>query len=132
MVIIRASRMLRSVLCLDAASCAVMGALLVTFDASLAQLLSLPRVLLLESGALLLLIAACLAWLASRELLPRALVWTVIVMNTLWTAQSCGLLLTAWVAPNVFGHAFVLAQAAVTGALAALEYAGLRRSSLPA
>ena len=132
MVIVRASRMLRSVLCLDAASCALMGAALVVLDTSLAQLMSLPPALLVEAGWLLLPIAVVLGWLASREQVPRVLLWMVIVMNILWTVQSCALLLTAWVAPNAFGHAFVLGQAAVTGVLAALEYAGLRRCAVPA
>jgi hypothetical protein len=58
--------------------------------------------------------------------------WAVIVLNSLWVVQSCALLLTDWVAPNVAGYVFVLGQAAVTALLAELEYRGLRGSVVPA
>lgn len=56
----------------------------------------------------------------------------MIVLNSLWVVQSCALLLTDWVAPNVAGYVFVLGQAAVTALLAELEYRGLRGSVVPA
>jgi hypothetical protein len=128
MIKIHASRMLRQVLGIDAVCCALMGATLVGFSNSLAELLDLPAALLLEAGGMLLPIAAFLGYLASRQQTPRVLVWVVITSNLMWTLQSGALLLTDWVAPNAVGYVFVLGQATVTGMLAALEYFGLRDS----
>lgn len=132
MITIRSGTFLRRVLFVDALSCAGMGVMLAAFAEPLAALFALPLELVRETGWLLIPIALVLAVLASREHLPRVMVWAVIVMNALWTLQSCALLLTDWVAPNAAGVAFVLAQAAVTAVLAELEYRGLRSSAVPA
>ena len=129
MTTIRSSVLLRRVLLLDAFSCAALGVLLALGAAVLAQVLALPVDLLRSSGWLLLPIAVGLGVLSGREQLPRALVWAVIALNSLWVVQSCALLLTDWVAPNAGGYAFVLGQAALTALLAELEYRGLRSSN---
>jgi hypothetical protein len=132
MTIIRSAPLLRRVLWLDALVCASLGLLLTLAAAVLAPALELPADLLQTAGWMLIPVALCLAILASRERLPRVFVWAVIVLNSLWAVQSCALLLTDWVAPNVGGYAFVLAQAAVTLLLAEFEYRGLRGSVVPA
>jgi hypothetical protein len=132
MTIIRSAPLLRRVLWLDALVCGSLGLLLALATAVLAPALELPADLLQTAGWMLIPIALCLAILASSERLPRVFVWAVIVLNSLWVVQSCALLLTDWVAPNVGGYVFVLAQAAVTVLLAEFEYRGLRGSVVPA
>jgi len=61
--------------------------------------------------------------------MPKALVLIVIVGNAAWTAGSVALLFSGRVTPNLLGEAFVVIQAIATGALAELQYIGLRRSN---
>ena len=122
------SSFLRRVLSLDAAASAAMGLGLLVFASTLAPLLDLPEALLRETGIVLLPFAAFVGYLALREQPHRGAVWTVIVLNAIWTIDSIALLLTGWVAPNALGHAFVIGQAVAVGAFAELEYIGLRRT----
>jgi len=73
--------------------------------------------------------AAFLVYLATRENLSPVAVWTVIILNILWTADSFLLLLSGWAAPTTLGYAFVIFQACGVAIFAALEYFGLRRST---
>jgi hypothetical protein len=118
---------LRRVLLLDAASCLLMGAGLSLGATLAADLTSLSVGLLRGVGLVLLPIAAFIAFVATRETLSRALVWTVIVGNVIWVSESLVLLAGGFVAPNVLGVAFVLGQAAAVAGLAALEAIGARR-----
>jgi hypothetical protein len=52
----------------------------------------------------------------------------VIAGNAVWTVASIALLFSDAVTPNGLGQIFVVAQAMVPGALAELQYIGLRRS----
>ena len=126
----KSSSFLRRVLFADALSCAGMGLLLMLGAPLLAGALSLPEVLLRETGIVLLPCAAFVAWIVSRAAIPRGAVWVLIVINALWAFDSVVLLAGGWVHPNVFGYAFVLGQAAVVAVLAELEYKGLRRSTV--
>jgi hypothetical protein len=104
-------------------------ALLLTFGAgSLASLLDLPEALLRETGLFLIAYTALVGWLAARQSMPKVLVMIVIAGNAAWTIASIGLLFSSVVTPNLLGHVFVAAQAIVPGALAELQYIGLRRS----
>jgi hypothetical protein len=106
------------------------SAVLLTFGAgALAPLLNLPEPLLLETGLFLIAYAALVGWLGTRQSLPKALVMIVIAGNAAWTLASIALLFSGAVTPNLLGEAFVAAQAIVVGALAELQYIGLRRSS---
>src|SRR5882757_1786266 len=106
------------------------SALLLTFGAGeLAPLLNLPEPLLLETGLFLIAYAALVGWLGTRQSMPKALVMIVIAGNAAWTLASIALLFSGAVTPNLLGEAFVAAQAIVVGALAELQYIGLRRSS---
>ncbi|HEY8538296.1 MAG TPA: hypothetical protein VIL28_05475 [Steroidobacteraceae bacterium] len=126
----RPSSFLRRVLLLDAVSAGAMGLLLLVFAPQLAALLELPAALLRESGIVLLPFAAFVGYLASREHPSRAGVWTVIVLNAVWTIDSIVLLLTDWVAPNALGTTFVIVQALFVGVLAELQYIGLRKAPI--
>jgi hypothetical protein len=106
------------------------SAVLLTFGAgALAPLLNLPEPLLLETGLFLIAYAVLVGWLGTRQAMPKALVMIVIAGNAAWTLASIALLFSGAVTPNLLGEAFVAAQAIVVGALAELQYIGLRRSS---
>ena len=72
-----------------------------------------------------------MAFIASRESLPRLAVWAVIVLNGLWVVESLVTLMSSAVAPNALGYVFVIVQAAFVAVLAELEYVGLKRSESP-
>jgi len=105
------------------------SAVLLTFGASaLAPWLNLPEALLRETGLFLIAYAALVGWLGTRQSMPKALVAIVIAGNAAWTIASIALLFSGAVTPNLLGEAFVAAQAVAVGALAELQYIGLRRS----
>lgn len=120
---------LRRVLWLDAATCLATGALMTIAAAPLATLLHLPQGLLFFAGASLFPVAAFIAFVASRHVIPSAGVWLVIIGNALWTMASLALLTDQRITPNAMGIAFILVQATAVAILAELEYAGLRRSA---
>jgi hypothetical protein len=121
---------LRRVLIADAAASAATGLLMLLAAGPLEQWLAIPAGLLRAAGASLIPFAALVAWLALRETVSRAGVWTVIALNVLWVVDSVALLFTGWVQPAILGYAFVLAQAAAVAVLAELEYVGLRRATV--
>jgi hypothetical protein len=105
------------------------SAVLLSFGAgALAPFLNLPETLLRESGLFLIAYAALVGWLGTRPSMPKALVVTAIAGNAAWTVASIVLLFSGAVTPNLLGEAFVMAQAIAVGALAELQYIGLRRS----
>ena len=106
------------------------SAVLLTFGAeALAPFLNLPEALLRETGLFLIAYAALVGWLGTRDAMPKALVAIVIAGNAAWTLASIALLFSDAVTPNMLGEAAVAMQAIVVGALAELQYIGLRRSS---
>jgi hypothetical protein len=123
------SRFLRWVLIADAATCVATGLLMLIGSASLAKFLGLPDGLLRYAGSSLLPFALLLLYLTSRESLPPAAVWTVIVLNALWTMDSFLVVATGWITPNPLGYAFVTVQALGVATFAGLEYVGLRKST---
>ena len=106
-----------------------LSAVLLTFSAGmLAPLTNLPEAFLRETGLFLIAYTALVGWLATRQSMPKALVIAVIVGNTAWTIASIALLFSGAMTPNLLGQIFIAAQAIVPGALAELQYIGLRRS----
>jgi hypothetical protein len=124
------SRFLRWVLIADAATCVATGLMLVFGFNFLAELFGLPGQLLLYAGISLFPFVMLLVWLAFRASLSKRAVWTVVLLNALWTLDSFLLLVMGWVNPTQLGYAFVTAQAIGVALLASLEYAGLRKSQL--
>ena len=105
------------------------SALLLTFGAgALAPWLGLPDALLRETGLFLIAYAALVGWLGTRQSMPKPLVVIVISGNAGWTLASIALLFSGAVTPNLLGEAFVAIQAIAVGALAELQYIGLRKS----
>lgn len=121
---------LRRVLLLDAVASGAMGVGLLLLAATLAPLLELPEALLREAGIVLIPFAAFVGFLSTREHPSRIGVWLVISANAIWTIDSIALSFTSFVAPNAFGHAFIIVQAIAVGVFAELEYLGLRKSAL--
>jgi uncharacterized protein (DUF39 family) len=106
------------------------GAAIFSLGASeLAPLLNLPEVLLRETGIFLIAYAAFVGWLGTRQSMPRILAGLVVIGNGAWMLASIGLLLSGAVTPNLLGTAAVTAQAIIVGALAELQFIGLRRST---
>ncbi len=126
---IHPSLFLRRAFLLDAIVSGMMAVLLTLGAGALAPLLSLPEALLRETGLFLIAYTALVGWLATRQSMPKALVIIVIAGNAAWTIASIGLLFSGAVTPNLLGEIFIAGQAIVPGALAELQYIGLRRSS---
>src|SRR5713226_7174824 len=105
------------------------SAVLLTFGAgALAPWLNLPEALLRETGLFLIAYAALVGWLGTRQAMPKMLVMIVIAGNAARTLASIALLFSGAVTPNLLGEAFVAIQAIAVGALAELQYIGLRKS----
>ena len=113
---------LRRVLFIDATTCLAMGLALLLLAQPAAPLLGLPAMLLEMAGAALLPIAAFIGWSAVSGRLP----WLIVAGNVAWVLASAALLLGGWVSPTALGYGFVIVQATVVAALAAMEYAGVR------
>ena len=131
MSIFESPRFLRNVLWADAASCLGSGALQLAGGAALAQLLNLPQVLLVATGAFLLVYAAAVAWTATRDPLPRALVGLFAAGNAAWALGCVALLATGVLQPSAWGVAWIVAQAVTVAVLAELQWTGLRRMPVP-
>ena len=123
------SLFLRRAIQADAIFSGASAVLLALGAGTLAPWLNLPEALLRETGLFLIAYAALVGWLATRQSMPKVLVIAVIAGNTAWTIASIALLFSGAVTPNLLGEAFVALQAIVVGALAELQYIGLRRSS---
>lgn len=117
---------LRTLLLLDAVTCAAMGALLVLAGGPAARLTGLSPSLLFWAGFGLLPIAAFMAFaarlLGARPDAGLAAARAVIAGNVLWVVASLLLLVPGMAAPNGFGVAFVLAQGVAVALLAVLEH----------
>jgi len=125
---INPSLLLRRALLADAIFSGASAVLLSFGAGALAPLTNLPEPLLRETGLFLILYAALVGWLGTRPAMPKALVKVVIAGNAAWTLASIALLFSGAVTPNIWGEALVAAQAIAVGALAELQYIGLRRS----
>jgi hypothetical protein len=126
--VINPSTFLRRAIQADAIFSGASAVLLTLGAGTLAPVLNLPETLLLETGLFLIAYAALVGWLGTRPAMPKALVLIVILGNAAWTLASIALLFSGAVTPNLLGELFVAAQAIVVGALAELQYIGLRKS----
>lgn len=125
-------RFLRNVLLLDAVSCLACGALQVFAVGPAATVLGLPSGLLSASGIFLLVYACVVAFIATRNPIPRPLVWLLVFGNFGWAVLCVGLLFSSAAAHvSVWGTAYVLLQAATVVVLAELQWFGLRRQGSP-
>jgi hypothetical protein len=118
---------LRRVLWADAVSCIATGGLQAAWPGQLSALLGLPTALVLATGVFLLVYAAAVLWIASRNPLPRGAIWLIVAGNFAWAA-GCALLLAAGpVGPTALGIAYVIVQAATVVVLGELQWLALRK-----
>jgi len=110
---------LRRVLEFDAATCLLMGLLLLSTASPLSALLGLPHSLVFWAGAALFPCAALMAGAAAMHRPPPALVWLVILGNAAWVAAS--VVVTIVFEPTRTGVLFVIGQAAAVLLLLVLE-----------
>ena len=131
---IQPSLLLRRAILADAIFSGASAVLLALGAGELAPLLNLPEALLRETGLFLIAYTALVGWLGTRPSMPKPLVAIVIAGNAAWTVASIALLFSGAVMPNLLGELFVAVQAIIVGALAELQFIGLRRSvgALPA
>lgn len=123
--------LLRRLLQADGVLCLGFGLILAAFAEAFGSLLALPPGLLRWSGMLLLPWGAWVLWLGLRHAIAIWPARIVIAGNLVWTADSLLLLASGWIAPNAFGVAFVLAQAALVAVIAVLQALLLARSAAP-
>jgi hypothetical protein len=114
---------LKTILSIDALTCALMGVGLTVCASTLSTLLGLPQSLLSYAGWLLFPIAAFMAVLARQARPWPAGVWLVILGNAAWFLASLAVL--AVTGPNLLGAAFLVIQALVVAGLALAEFKAL-------
>lgn len=119
---------LRSILLIDAATCAVMGVLLTAGSGVAGPVMQLPAALLFYAGLSLFPVAVFMTIAALRDPVHPTAAWLIISGNVLWVAASFGLLISGWIAPNYLGAGFITAQALVVAVFARLEYAALHHA----
>lgn len=129
MSIFASPRFLPRVLWADALVSAFTGLLQVAAAGSLSELTGLPVALLSGTGLFYLAYAATIAWMASRDASPRALVMLVAVGNVVWGVACLGLLAGGVWSTTVLGDAWVITQAAAVIVLGELQWLGLRASA---
>ena len=117
---------LRTLLAIDAATCALMGTALLAAPQALGEALGLPTALVGWAGVLLFPCALLMLVAALPRATPPALAWLVVIGNGAWVLASLAVA-TVVFTPTVLGVAFVLAQAIAVAVIAALEYRALPR-----
>jgi len=124
------SSFLRRALIIDAVVSGATAVLLVFAAGMLARWLEVPESLLRYAGVVLVPFVGYVAFVARRDVVPRASVLAVIGLNFAWVAASLWLLLGGPIQPNAFGYAFIIVQALAVALFAEVQYVGLRRSEL--
>ena len=81
-------RFLGNVLLADTASCLACGGLQVALAGGAARLFGLSSPLLLGTGLFLLVYAAAVAFIATRDAIPRPLVWLLVLGNLGWAVRG--------------------------------------------
>ena len=127
MTLISSPRFLPAVLSIDAVSAGASGLLHVAAASALAGWLGLDARLVSASGLALFAVAALALWAARSKPVPRAAVYLLVAINAAWVVGCVELLLTAG-GLTTLGQAFLVLQAVFVGALAQLEWMGVRRS----
>jgi len=122
------SRPLRLALLADATASGATAVLLIAGARLLEDWLGLPVALMREAGLVLVPFVVVVAFIGSRPAAPVSAVNAIIGINAAWTVASSLLLFSGWVAPNLLGIAFVLAQAFAVGAFGVVQYVSLRHT----
>jgi hypothetical protein len=117
---------LRYVLWADAISCLVCGMLQVALTGPLSLYFGLSLTLLMGTGVFLLLYGAVVAFLATRSRVPGAILWLLIVGNTVWGVLAVAILMGGDERITLFGKGYITAQALTVLILAQLQYFAVR------
>lgn len=116
----------RSLVAIDAATCALMGLLLLLAPAPLANLTAISEALLFGAGLLLLPVATFMAFLSRCSTTPTWAARIVISGNALWVLGSVLLPAFGLITPNGIGWLFLLSQSLVVALLTWLEWVAAR------
>ena len=122
-------RLLRFSLLADGASTAANALIYMAGAVVLDSWLGLPTGMLIAVGAALAVYGGLVLRLATRAAMPRVAVVGVIAANVLWVVDSFLALGLDWFTPTTAGEVVIAVQAVAVAALAALQYAGLRRAA---
>ncbi|WP_149826710.1 hypothetical protein [Streptomyces tailanensis] len=117
--------MLRRFLTMDAVVTGVNGLAYLTAAGPLGRFLGVDSGLLRALGAFLVVYAAAVALLASRERPPTLSVRAVIDANLLWAVLSL-VALAAWLTPSTAGAVWTVLQALAVAGFAAVQYIAVR------
>jgi hypothetical protein len=126
----QSNRFLANVLLLDAATCVAAGALMAFGSNLVAGLTAIPAPLLYWAGLVLFPVAALMIYAGLQTSPRRALVWLIILGNVGWVIAS--LAVFGFIAPNVLGYVFIIAQAGAVAVLAFLEHGALQQATATA
>lgn len=118
---------LRNVLLADAVVSGAVAVLMLAGGRPLQDLLQLPAWLLVGPGAVLMAYALFVGWLSRRSSVPRAIVWTLIVINVGWAFDCALIAFASWLQPSAWGQAFLGVHIVAVLVFARLQYAGLQR-----
>jgi quinol-cytochrome oxidoreductase complex cytochrome b subunit len=117
---------LRRWLGLDAVVTGVNGLAYLALAGPLSDLLDVDRGLLLVLGAVLVVYALDVGWLARKAVPSPRLVSLVIDVNAAWAVASIVVLVTGVLDPSTAGYVWIPLQAAVVMAFAVVQYGALR------
>ncbi len=121
-------RFLKLALLVDAAASAALAIVQLLFPALLAEHLSLPAILLTESGIFLVGYVLMLLCLASMTRVWAAAIQFVVIGNVGWALGCLTLAATPLVSPSGLGVAFLVFQAVSVLLFAWMERSGLQAS----
>lgn len=122
------SPLLKLALWTDAAVSGAVALLQLAAAPALADLLALPRALLVESGVFLVAYTLLLVLLARSTRIPSLLLALIVAGNVGWALGCVGLPLAGLVAPNAPGLGYLALQAGAVLVFAAWEALGWHRS----
>jgi hypothetical protein len=123
------SATLRLILKLDAVATGAVGILSLAASPVLDDLLGTPMTLLRPIGLFLIVYAAFVWIVGTRQRVSRPAVWTAILINLLWAVDSVVVVAAGWFPLTALGIAFVFVQGAVVALFAAAQLYALRKSS---
>ena len=118
---LRGDALTRVALKLDAVVTGANGAAYLVAASLLDGPLGLPESFLRATGAFLIVFAACVWFTATRRNLNRNAVGAVVALNALWVVDSIALVAFAWYDLTTGGAIWVVLQAIVVAAFAALQ-----------
>ncbi len=78
-------------------------------------------------GVVLLVYAADLWWVSSKEPIDQRFAWAAIILDVLWILGSTLILITGWLSLTVAGRWTIFFLAEIVAIFAIIQYIGLRR-----